>query len=108
MLFIPINSYGQDTIPKNGSVNGYLTDMASFMHQSLDDHWTFDNLIHNRLNFNWHNRPNTLNATLEFRNRLITGESVKANPYYPELIEHDDGSVQLSKNISSGPSTYLI
>ena len=32
------------------------------------------------------------------------GESVKANPYYPELIEHDNGSVQLSKNIATGKS----
>lgn len=104
MLLITIDSHAQDSIPKNWSVNGYLTDMASFMHQRLNDNWTFDNLIHNRLNFNWHNSPNSLNATLELRNRIIMGESVKANPYYPELIEHDNGSVQLSKNLANGKS----
>jgi hypothetical protein len=104
MLLIPIDSYGEDSIPKNWAVNGYLTDMASFIYQRLNDNWTFDNLIHNRLNFNWHNSPNSLNATLELRNRIIMGESVKANPYYPVLIEHDNGFVQLSKNVATGTS----
>lgn len=104
MLLVAIDSYGEDSIPKNGSLNGYLTDMASFTYQRLNDNWTFDNLIHNRLNFNWHNSPNSLNAALELRNRIIMGESVKADPYYPELIEHDNGSVQLSKNLATGTS----
>ncbi len=97
-------TFGQDTLSKNGSVNGYLSVMPSFTYQRSNDSWLFDNLIHNRLNFNWHNSSNTLNTSLELRNRIIMGETVKTNPYYPELIEQDDGSVELSKNILTGDS----
>ena len=53
---LPVTSAGQDTIPKRLSLNGYVTNMQSFMFQSLNDNWTIDNLIHNRLNFKWNNK----------------------------------------------------
>jgi hypothetical protein len=97
-------SYGQDTIQHNFSLNGYVTNMQSFMFQKFDGDWTTDNLIHNRLNFRWHNTANNLTAALEIRNRFITGESVKTIPGYGKMIETDNGIIKLSSNLSTGKS----
>ncbi|MDP4209886.1 MAG: hypothetical protein Q8928_13825 [Bacteroidota bacterium] len=96
----------QDSIPKNWSLNGYVTNMQSFSFQKFNEDWMSDNLIHNRLNFKWHNTANNLNFSFELRNRFISGESVKTIPGYTEMISRDDGLLNLSKNISTGKS-YL-
>ena len=56
LIMLPVSMAGQDTIPKRLSLNGYVTNMQSFMFQHLNDNWTIDNLIHNRLNFRWDNK----------------------------------------------------
>ena len=104
MMLVSLRLSGQDTIQPNWSLNGYITDMPSFMFQSFDGDWTTDNLIHNRLNFKWHNTVNSLNVSLELRNRLIIGESVKDNPDYAYMIGKDDGYIDLSDNILTGKS----
>jgi hypothetical protein len=107
MLLFPAISHGQDTIQHNWSLNGYVTNMQSFMFQRFDGDWTSDNLIHNRLNFKWHNTVNSLNAVFELRNRFMTGESVKTIPDYAKMIDVDDGFIKLSDNISTGKSYIL-
>lgn len=107
MMLNPIISYGQDSIPHNWTLNGYITNMQSFMFQSINSDWNSDNLIHNRLNFNWHNTANFLNAAVELRNRFISGESVKNIPDYSASIEQDNGIIKLSDNIFKGNS-YLL
>ena len=104
MMLFPVLSYGQDTITRNMSLNGYVTDMPSFMFQKLNGDWTIDNLIHNHLNFKWRNAANSFNVALELRNRIITGESVKDNPDYANMIDVDNGYFNLSDNISTGKS----
>ena len=101
-LFVPFLSYGQDTIQPNWSLNGYITNMQTFTFQHWDGDWTSDNLIHNRLNFKWHNTPNTLNAVVEVRNRFLSGESVKLIPDYGNIISYDNGLINLSDNLSKG------
>jgi len=107
LVLFPLTSYGQDTIQHNWSLNGYITNMQSFMFQNLHNNWTVDNILHNRLNFKWNNTKNNLNAVLELRNRLIAGESVAANHDYAKLINTDNGYVKLSDNISTGISYVL-
>ena len=104
LMLFPVLSYGQDTITRNLSVNGYVTDMPSIMFQKLNGDWTVDNIIHNRLNFKWHNTANSLIAEFELRNRIFTGEPVKDNPDYANLIAADNGYFNLSDNISTGKS----
>ena len=104
MILFPVSLYGQDTIPRNFSLNGYITDMQSFIFQKLDGDWATDNLIHNRLNFKWNNSANNLNAVLELRNRLIIGQSVQTNPDYANIIKMDNGYINLSDNILTGKS----
>lgn len=107
MMLFPAITHGQDTIQRHWSLNGYITNMQSFMFQRWDGDWTSDNLIHNRLNFKWHNTANSLNAALEIRNRFMTGESVKINPDYAKMIDVDNGIIKLSDNISTGKSYIL-
>jgi len=98
---------GQDTIPERWSLNGYVTNMQSFMFQSLNGDWTIDNLIHNRLNFKWNNKSDNFKAVLELRNRLIIGESVSTIPEYAKMIDTDNGYVKLSDNPAKGNSYVL-
>jgi hypothetical protein len=106
MLFT-INLSGQDTIQHNWSLNGYVTNMQSFLFQKFTEDWTSDNIIHNRLNFNWHNTSNSINTVFELRNRFISGESVESNPDYPKMIDMDNGFIKLSDNIFTGTSYVL-
>jgi len=99
-----ITSAAEDSVLRNWSLNGYVTNMQSFMFSKWDSDWTSDNLIHNRLNFKWNNRSNSLTVNIEMRNRFITGESVKSIPGYAKLIDSDNGFVNLSTNISSSKS----
>lgn len=78
--------------------------MQSFMFQSINGDWTSDNYTHNRLNFKWENKKNNFKAVLELRNRLIIGETVRANPEYPKMINTDNGYLNLSDNIVTGKS----
>ena len=105
-LMIPftVNLNGQDTIQHNWSLNGYITNMQSFIFQNIDGDWTIDNLIHNRLNFKWVSKSGNIKTVLELRNRFIIGESVKADPDYGKMINTDNGYVKLSDNISTGNS----
>ncbi len=107
LMLMPVMAFGQDTIPRKLSLNGYVTNMQSFMFQNINGDWTIDNLVHNRLNFKWHNNPNNINAALELRNRLFIGESVSGNPDYAKMIDTDNGLVKLSDNIATGNS-YLV
>lgn len=104
---LPVSVAGQDTIPRNWSLNGYVTNMQSFMFQSLEGSWTSDNLIHNRLNFKWNNNQDNFKAVLELRNRLFIGQSVEFNPGYANMINSDNGFVKLSANLSKGNSYVL-
>ena len=66
-------------------LNGYITTMQSVMFDSLSGTFTNENLLHNRLNFKGY-LSNRLIFAVEFRNRLFTGDMVKAGSYYPYLI----------------------
>lgn len=104
-FFTSVHSYGQDTL-KSLELNGYLSGLQNIMFQEIDKEWTTENLIHNRLNFNWYPTKN-LNVSVQLRNRLIYGETVNYNPYYAGAIGHDDGWFDFSFNICSGKSFVL-
>ena len=107
MIMLPVAAAGQDTIPKRLSLNGYITNMQSFMFQSINGDWTIDNLVHNRLNFKWNNKSGNLKTVLELRNRLIIGESITTIPEYSKMIDTDNGFVKLSDNLLKGNSYVL-
>ena len=99
---------GQDSTQTNYSFNGYLTDMASGMTESVTKEWIIDNQLHNRLNFKWFNDANTFTATFELRNRFMLGESVETTPNYAEDFGSDDGLFDLSYNLATGNNYVVI
>jgi hypothetical protein len=97
--------YSQETEP-HYKINGYLTSMQSAMFDSLKGNWVNDNLIHNRINLEYYSGTHFIFAA-EFRNRLFTGDMVRANPLYPEMIAGDAGWVDMSWNLLSEKSFLL-
>lgn len=88
------------------TLNGYLTTMQSAMFDSLSGPIVYDNLIHNRLNFKGYINSHMTFAA-EFRNRLFTGDMVRTNSSYSEMIGEDQGFADMSWNIVSKNSFLL-
>jgi hypothetical protein len=56
----------------------------------------FNHLLHNRLNFRWHARPE-LYMAVEFRNRIFSGANIRDNhEVLKEFLERDDGYIDAS------------
>lgn len=83
---------------KSVVLNGYLTSMQSSMFDSLSGSFMNENLLHNRLNFKAYVGEN-ITFSAELRNRLFTGDMVRQGKNYADMIEADDGWVDMSWNI---------
>lgn len=88
------------------TLNGYFSTMQSAMFDSLKGPFVVDNLLHNRLNFKGYVNEN-ISFAAEFRNRLFTGDMVKAGPSYAESVGSDQGLVDMSWNILNEQSFFL-
>ena len=83
------NSVAQDKV----SFSGYLSDMQSLYH--IPDHWLWENNIHNRLNLDLY--PATwLSGSVQFRNRVILGNTIRKIPGYSEALDGDQGWVDMT------------
>lgn len=87
-------------------LNGYVTTMQSAMFDSLSGPVVYDNLIHNRLNFKGYINSH-LTFAAEFRNRLFTGDMVRTNSSYSEMIGMDQGFTDMSWNVINENSFLL-
>lgn len=105
LLISFICAKGQDS-GSSFQFSGYITNMQSVMFRDVDKAWVADNLIHNRINLFWYPADN-ITATLQMRNRLIYGETLKYTPGYASSIAGDGGLADLSTNLFSGDS-YLL
>ena len=88
------------------TLNGYLSTIQSVMFDSISGTFVNDNLLHNRLNLKGYVNEH-ITFAVEFRNRLFTGDMVKAGPSYSEMIASDQGRVDLSWNIFNEQSFFL-
>ena len=84
-------------IQEHFELGGYVKYMNTNSFRTIDTIFT-DNLFHNRLNFKYNPHQN-VRVTLELRNRLFYGESVKYVPNYAEFVDQDPGQVDLSFNL---------
>ncbi len=93
--------------PKKTELSGYLSNMQSVQFEDIKGEWLNDNLIHNRLNFNWY--PNDkLTFKMGVRNRIFTGESVKIFPNYGDFIGSSElGIMDLNWNLINEQSVIL-
>jgi hypothetical protein len=104
-IIIPYSLFSQEK-QKFLTIDGYASVLQSAIFDSLSGQFINDNLIHNRLNFKGYIN-NYITFGADFRNRLFTGDMVRLNPSYAEMIGHDEGFADLSWNILNEPSFFL-
>lgn len=80
---------GQEKI----SLQGYISDMQSVYH--LPDLWLWENNLHNRLNLDLY-PVDWLSASIQLRNRFITGNTVSKLPGYAGSVGGDMGWIDMT------------
>ena len=108
LLLVMFGLRAQDSIRKT-ELHGYVSSMQSVITNDIAGFWITDNLIHNRLNFNWYPTQH-LTFNLELRNRFLYGDQVKFDADsigYVKSFDVDNGAVDLSGNLLSEKSFFL-
>jgi hypothetical protein len=105
ILTFPFSAKGQEK-SNPFEFKGYLSGMQSAMFEDPSEDWIIDNLFHNRLNFFWYGGTH-FNASIQFRNRLMYGETLKLIPGYIDNLGKENGLFDLSYNLLSGKSYVL-
>lgn len=86
------------------SIRGYIQEMPTLQFVRGVDGYSFNNTLHNRLNMHYQFSSN-LHLALEVRNRLLSGDMIKAlSPGIVDLIGKDNGLVDASFVPFSGDS----
>ncbi len=97
---------GLETKQRNWSLNGYVKYMQTASFTEIDKAWMTDNLIHNRLNFNW-NINDRLTFNTQMRNRIYYGEMVTSFPQYSDIIDYEKGFLDMSFMVFQGKSVFM-
>ncbi len=109
LLFLMISlglSAQESSWKEKFQVRGYLKDLHS-VNFTGSDSMIQDNFLHNRLNFRFY-PTKKLTAGLELRNRFFYGEAKKLNPFYDEMLDQDNGLVDLSFPIYEDKAVFLL
>lgn len=85
VLGLPLSLCAQDS-NKKWRLDGYIKEMIYLTALQDVDSLTFDNLIHNRLNFFWY-PTEKLTLNTEVRTRMFHGDAVKTIPSYGNFID---------------------
>ncbi len=80
---------------KKLAVRGYIKDLLTFTFREGTDSTLIDNLVHNRVNFEWF-LSKKVTGKLEIRNRIFSGDLVKNIPGYADLIDINNDHFDLS------------
>ncbi|MFD2200784.1 hypothetical protein [Shivajiella indica] len=103
----------QDTIPEIGKekfpqlhLNGYIKYLPSIRTSDLLEKPSFDQLLHNRLNFKA-NLSSKWTANASLRTRFFYGNILKQFPNFKDFLEEDFGYWDLTKVLWSGDNYIL-
>ncbi len=88
------------------TIKGYVSTLQTVMFDSLNGQFINDNLLHNRINLKGYLNDH-ISVSAEFRNRMFTGDQVRLNNQYAELIGKDQGWMDMSWNILNKQSFLL-
>lgn len=91
---------------KKWALYGYTSFMNTNSFDSISNKWIIDNQIHNRTNFDYYITSNLM-FSAQLRSRFIYGNSVLLIPDYDDMIEADNGYLNLNKNIISEDNFLL-
>ena len=107
-LFLSLNValFSQDTT-RSWHLKGYLDDLQMVQFSKIEDPWTLDNQLNNRLDLTW-NPGKVFSMGVGMRNRFLFGQSITANPAYKGSLFADDGLVNMTWDIWSGQSFALV
>jgi len=109
LIFLALCLYpalGAQEKEKKAALSGYLTTMQSAMFDTLSGPVTYDNLLHNRLNFKLY-ATEGITFSAEVRNRLFTGDMARAGGILSSITGEDKGWVDMSWNILDESSFFL-
>ena len=106
LIIFSISTIAQEAKQRNWTLNGYVKYMQTISFTEIDKDWMTDNLIHNRLNFNW-NISDRLTFNTQMRNRIYYGETVTNFPKYSDIIDYEKGFVDMSFIVFEGKSTFM-
>lgn len=86
------------------SLTGYLSDMQSVY--QMDDNWMWENTLQDRFNLMYY-PTNWLTGNLQFRSRIITGNTLVKIPGYSNALGEDPGWLNMTffSNGNLGDST---
>ncbi|MCG8409873.1 MAG: hypothetical protein MI739_01145 [Bacteroidales bacterium] len=104
-ILLPITAQEQKkSVFSNMSLSGYIKYLNTVIFNRVDSTWLVDNLIHNRLNYDWRINDN-ITFSAGMRNRLIYGDLVKYIDNYKGMLSEDNGLLNfLTNNFVSGSS----
>jgi hypothetical protein len=88
------------------TVSGYLKTLNTVAIPSIKGEWTFDNQIHNRIKFRYSPSPN-LTFSVDLRNRLFFGESIKNNSLFIEQNTQINNPLKLGGVVFEEKSALL-
>lgn len=103
---LPVASGLQVQKTQHWFLSGYLKDLQSVQFRDVNEHWTMDNLLHNRLDLRWY-ADSLWKIHVGIRNRLLYGESVPLYVQNPALLDNTRGLMDLSRVVASGESFLL-
>ncbi|MDH3381306.1 MAG: hypothetical protein OEL54_01275 [Flavobacteriaceae bacterium] len=92
-ILISWKSFSQETSRKM-EISGYLKDLQTIWIDTSSNA-NFNNLIHNRLNFQW-TLNKKFNIHIGMRNRFEIGSNVSTSNNYKRFLEKDDGFLDLT------------
>ena len=106
ILLILFSILGTITLHAQGkwSMDGYLSDMQAFY--QIENNWLWENTLQDRFSFMYY-PGDWLTANLQFRSRVILGNTLKEIPGYSDALGKDPGWLDMTffSNGSLGESS---
>ncbi|MGB4293013.1 MAG: hypothetical protein WBJ37_09045, partial [Bacteroidales bacterium] len=101
-----VNNIAGQEKEKPVTLKGYVTTLQNAMFDSLSGPVSYNNILHNRLNFRGYINNNII-LGIELRNRLFTGDLARTGDFYSDITSRDNGWFDMSWNVIKENSFFL-
>jgi len=101
-----VNNIAGQEKEKPVTLKGYVTTLQNAMFDSLSGPVSYNNILHNRLNFKGYINNNII-LGIELRNRLFTGDLARTGNFYSDITGRDNGWFDMSWNVIKENSFFL-
>ena len=98
LILLSLITLGQENEKKSHlEISGMVSGMPSFNFTKINEEWTQEFLLHNRFDIEW-TYDEWLKIDCGIRNRFITGDRVKTDASYTNMISKEQGFLDLTSN----------